>query len=172
MRKFTKLFEARDQAGSATDIPRLVLPFESRRKSRQLVKLENGEEVGLLLPPGTILGDGDVIESEDGSKLKIEAAKEELMMVTAPDPFLLLRAGYHLGNRHASIELRPDRILLPVDLVLKEMLLGLGVTVGLVTEKFTPETGAYGGGHKHGHDETFQEDYALAQRVFHDREEK
>jgi hypothetical protein len=52
------------------------------------------------------------------------------------------------------------------------MLIGLGVTVSLVTEKFAPETGAYGGGHKHGHDETFEDDYALAQRVFHDHEEK
>lgn len=172
MRKFTKLLTVADQVALAADTPRLVLPFDSRRKSRQLVKLERGEEVGLLLPPGTVLCDGDVIESEDGSKLKIQAAKEELMMVTASDPFLLLRAGYHLGNRHASIELRPDRILLPVDPVLKEMLIGLGVTVSLVTEKFTPETGAYGGGHKHGHDETFEDDYALAQRVFHDHEEK
>ena len=171
MRKFTKLLAATDEIALLADIPHLVLPFDARRKSRQLVKLDTGEEVGLLLPPGTVLGDGDVIETEDGSKLKIQAAKEELMMVTALDPFLLLRAGYHLGNRHAAIELRPDRILLPVDPVLLEMLVGLGVTVSRVTEKFTPETGAYGGGHKHGHEETFAEDYALAQRVFHDHEE-
>jgi urease accessory protein len=38
----------------------------------------------------------------------------------------------------------------------------------MVSEQFTPETGAYGGGHKHGHDETFAEDYAAAQRVFHE----
>jgi urease accessory protein len=168
MRKYTKLLASTDKVALEADIPRLVLPFDSRRKSRQLVKLESGEEVGLLLPPGTVLRDGDVIESEDGSNLKIQAAKEELLVVTAPDPFLLLRAGYHLGNRHAVVELRPDRILLPVDPVLKDMLIRLGVTVSLVTEKFTPETGAYGGGHKHGHDETFEEDYALAQRVFHD----
>ena len=34
------------------------------------------------------------------------------------------------------------------------------------SQPFQPETGAYGGGHKHGHDETFSEDYALAQKVF------
>jgi len=90
------------------------------------------------------------------------------MSVTAPDAFQLLRAAYHLGNRHAAIQLQPDRILLPVDPVLKEMLLGLGLIVTIVSEQFTPETGAYGGGHKHGHDETFAEDYAAAQRVFHE----
>ena len=170
MRKFTKLLADAEKNRFATDIPGLVLPFDSRRKSRQLVRLETGEEAGLMLPPGTVLSDGDIIESEDGSQLRIQAAKEDLMLVTASDPFLLLRAGYHLGNRHVSIELQPDRILLPVDPVLQEMLTRLGVTVSLVTDKFTPETGAYGGGHKHGHDETFTEDYALAQRVFHEHE--
>jgi urease accessory protein len=34
---------------------------------------------------------------------------------------------------------------------------------------FEPEHGAYGGGHKHGHDETFAEDYAVAQSVFDSR---
>jgi urease accessory protein len=133
-----------------------------------LVRLDSGEEIGLLLPPGTVLHDGDVIESEDGSQFKIQAAEEGLMMVTASDYLSLLRGAYHLGNRHTSIELRPDRMLLQADSVLKEMLLGLGLTVTFVTEKFTPETGAYGGGHKHGHDETFAEDYAAAQRLFHD----
>ena len=168
MRRFTKVLANTDTTDPATDIPSLVLPFDSRKKSRQLVKLEGGEEIGLLLPPGTILRDGDIVESENGYQFKIQAEKEELIMVTAPDPFLLLRAAYHLGNRHTAIELQPDRILLQVDPVLKEMLLGLGLTVTLVSEKFTPETGAYRGGHKHGHDETFAEDYAAVQRVFHE----
>jgi urease accessory protein len=163
MRRFTKLVKT-----SAENIPHLVLAFDARKKSRQLVKLDSGEEIGILLPPGSILRDGDVIESEDGSLFKIQSAKEELMSVTAPDSFQLLRAAYHLGNRHAAIQLQPDRILLPVDLVLKEMIAGLGLTVTIVSEQFTPETGAYGGGHKHGHDETFAEDYAAAQRVFHE----
>ncbi|PWT85209.1 MAG: urease accessory protein UreE [Acidobacteria bacterium] len=163
MRRFTKL-----STSSAENIPPLVLAFEARKKSRQLVRLDSGEEIGILLPPGTILRDGDVIESEDGSLFKVQAAREELVSVTATDPFQLLRAAYHLGNRHAAVQLQPDRILLPIDPVLKEMLVGLGLTVAIVSEQFTPETGAYGGGHKHGHDETFAEDYAAAQRVFHE----
>jgi len=163
MRRFTKLIET-----PAENIPHLVLAFDGRKKSRQLVRLDSGEEIGILLPPGTVLRDGDVIESEDGSRFTIQAAREDLMSVAAADSFQLLRAAYHLGNRHAAVQLQPDRILLPIDPVLKEMLLGLGLTVAIVSEQFTPETGAYGGGHKHGHDETFAEDYAAAQRVFHE----
>jgi urease accessory protein len=163
MRRFTKL-----STSTAENVPHLVLAFDARKKSRQLVRLDSGEEIGILLPPGTILRDGDVIESEDRSLFKIEAAREGLMMVTATDSLQLLRASYHLGNRHVAIQLQPDRILLQVDSVLKEMLVGLGLTVTIVSEQFTPETGAYGGGHKHGHDETFAEDHAAAQRVFHE----
>jgi urease accessory protein len=163
MRRFTKL-----STSTAENVPHLVLAFDARKKSRQLVRLDSGEEIGILLPPGTILRDGDVIESEDRSLFQIKAAREALMMVTTTDSFQLLRAAYHLGNRHVAIQLQPDRILLQVDSVLKEMLVGLGLTVTIVSEQFTPETGAYGGGHKHGHDETFAEDYAAAQRVFHE----
>jgi urease accessory protein len=163
MRRFTKL-----STSPAENVPHLVLAFDARKKSRQLVRLDSGEEIGILLPPGTILRDGDVIESEDRSLFQIEAAREALMMVTTTDSFQLLRAAYHLGNRHVAIQIQPDRILLQVDSVLKEMLVGLGLTVTIASEQFTPETGAYGGGHKHGHDETFAEDYVAAQRVFHE----
>jgi urease accessory protein len=163
MRRFTKL-----SSSPAENVPDLVLAFDARKKSRQLVRLDSGEEIGILLPPGTVLRDGDVIESEDRSLFQIKAAREALMMVTTTDPFQLLRAAYHLGNRHVAIQLEPGRILLQVDSVLKEMLVGLGLTVTIVSEQFTPETGAYGGGHKHGHDETFAEDHAAAQRVFHE----
>jgi urease accessory protein len=164
--KFTRLVHREEKDSEA--IPVLVLPFELRRKSRQVVRLETGEELGLLLPPGTVLQTGDVVESDDGSRFRIEAAKEELMSVTASDPFLILRAAYHLGNRHTAVQIEANRLLLAFDPVLREMLVGLGATVTVTCEPFTPEPGAYGGGHKHGHDETLAEDQALAHRLFHE----
>lgn len=48
------------------------------------------------------------------------------------------------------------------------MLVQLGVAVKEEFAPFQPERGAYGGGHKHGHDETFAEDHALANQLFHE----
>lgn len=166
MRKFTTLHIPKES--DSKDLPCLHLPFDLRRKSRQIVRLENGEEVGLMLPPGTALSDGDILQSEDGSEIRIAAANEQLMVVTAPDRLLLLRAAYHLGNRHTVVQIEAERLLLLRDPVLKEMLLGLGAQITDTTEPFNPELGAYGGGHKHGHDETFAEDQAMAHRVFHE----
>jgi urease accessory protein len=42
-----------------------------------------------------------------------------------------------------------------------------GVTTERYRAVFEPDIGAYGGGHRHGHDESFQEDYALAQHAYH-----
>src|SRR5205823_7969870 len=80
-----------------------------------------------------------------------------------------MRASYHLGNRHTPVELGENYLKLEVDPVLKEMLLQLGLTVREENAPFQPEPGAYGGGHRHGHNETFAHDYERAQQVFDER---
>ena len=48
------------------------------------------------------------------------------------------------------------------------MLLQLGVTLREDYLPFQPEAGAYGGGHRHGHDSAFAEKYARAQQLFYE----
>jgi urease accessory protein len=153
--------------------PTLTLAFDERRRSRLAVTLDNGEEVALLLPRGTVLHDGDVLVADDGALVRVVAAQEAVLYVRAPDALTLTRAAYHLGNRHTPVEVGADHLKLEYDPVLADMLTRIGATVEQMSLPFQPETGAYGGGHKHGHDETFAEDYALAQQVFgaHDENE-
>ncbi|CAG4888074.1 urease accessory protein UreE [Paraburkholderia saeva] len=146
--------------------PTLTLAFDARCKSRLAATLDNGEEVALLMPRGTVLRDGDVVVAQDGALVRVVAAAEAVLYVRAPDRVTLTRAAYHLGNRHTPVEIGDDFLKLEFDPVLADMLKRLGATVEQVSMPFQPETGAYGGGHKHGHDETFAEDYAIAQQVF------
>jgi urease accessory protein len=146
--------------------PTLTLAFDERRKSRLAATLDNGEEVALLLPRGTVLRDGDVLVADDGALVRVVAAAEAVLVVRAKEPLTLTRAAYHLGNRHTPVEVGGDYLKLEYDPVLADMLKRIGATVDQVSMPFQPESGAYGGGHKHGHDETFAEDYALAQQVF------
>jgi urease accessory protein len=113
-----------------------------------------------------VLRDGDVLVAQDGALVRIIAAAEEVLYVRAPDRLTLTRAAYHLGNRHTPVEIGDDFLKLEYDPVLADMLKRLGASVDQVSMPFQPETGAYGGGHKHGHDETFAEDYAIAQQVY------
>ena len=144
----------------------LTLPYEARCKSRLAAHLDDGEAVALLMPRGTVLAEGDVLVADDGALVRVVAACESLMRVTASSAAQLMRAAYHLGNRHTPVELGDGYLQLEVDTVLRDMLLGIGMRVEVVDAPFHPEAGAYGGGHKHGHDETFAEDYALAQKVY------
>lgn len=146
--------------------PTLTLAFDDRRKSRLAATLDNGEEIALLLPRGTVLRDGDVLVADDGALVRVVAAPEAVLVVRAKDALTLTRAAYHLGNRHTPVEVGADYLKLEYDPVLADMLKRIGASVDQVTMPFQPESGAYGGGHKHGHDETFAEDYALAQQVF------
>jgi urease accessory protein len=70
-------------------------------------------------------------------------------------PFDLLRAAYHLGNRHVQLELKPDHLKLEPDHVLAELLRHMHLIVSEADEPFEPESGAYAaaapGGHGHGH---------------------
>jgi urease accessory protein len=147
-------------------LPKLILPFDVRRKSRFRATLTNGSEVAVFLPRGSVLRDGDLLQGEDGTLIKVESAPEKVLLVTAETPHALMRAAYHLGNRHTPVELGENFLKLETDPVLQEMLVQLGVTVREECSPFEPESGAYGGGHRHGHDETFSEDYRLAHQVF------
>ncbi|MEO8136176.1 MAG: urease accessory protein UreE [Betaproteobacteria bacterium] len=143
----------------------LTLPFELRRRSRLLVRLDDGEEAGLFLERGTVLRDGDELAAADGRIVRVVAAPERVYRVGATPGCTLARAAYHLGNRHVSIELGAQELKLECDPVLRGMLLQLGATVVEAVLPFQPEPGAYGGGHRHD-DGDHVEEYGLAQSVY------
>lgn len=140
-------------SGGGDHDDRLILPFERRRKSRMRVQLESGVESALFMERGTILRDGDRLRASDGRVVLVVAAEEPVMVVTADSPHQLMRAVYHLGNRHVSLQIEEHCLKLEQDHVLQEMLQGLGVTVTCLNAPFEPEAGAYGGGHRHHHDD-------------------
>lgn len=114
-----------------------------RRKTRQRVTTVSGAEAALLLPRGTVLRDGNVVEAEDGSRAGIVAAGEALSEVRCAEELLLIRAAFHLGNRHVEIMLADGGIRYPADKVLDDMLRGLGLVPRQILGPFEPEPGAY-----------------------------
>lgn len=147
----------------------LRLPFESRCRSRLAVRLQDGREAVVMMARGTVLRHHDLLQATDGTLVRVEAEPEAVLRVSASTPLELLRAAYHLGNRHVRVEVQSTRLQLEPDPVLHDMLVALGVTVETLMAPFEPEAGAYGGGHRHGHDESFAEDYALAQAAYASR---
>lgn len=136
-----------DQAQAA---PRLRLTYQERVRSRLAAVLPSGEAVAILLPRGSVLRDGAVLAGDGGERLIVEAVAEPLTRVTATTALSLLRAVYHLANRHVPVQLGADHAVLERDPVLERMLVGLGARIEQIEAPFDPEAGAYGG-HGHGH---------------------
>ena len=129
---------------------RAHLEFESRSKSRLLLKLDNGEEAALVGERGRVLRGGDTATLEDGRSVEIIAADEPLMQAESHDRLLITRAAYHLGNRHVAVQLMEGALRFLSDHVLAEMVRGLGLSVTALVAPFEPEGGAYGHSHAHG----------------------
>jgi urease accessory protein len=137
----------------------IELDWDVRQKSRFDATDSLGRQLGVFLPRGTLVRGGDVLVAEDGSMVRVIAAPQAVLRITActshGSPFDLTRAAYHLGNRHVPIELKPDHLKIEPDHVLADMLRSMHLIVNAVEEAFEPEGGAYssgGHGHDHGHD--------------------
>ena len=141
--------------------PIVSLDWDVRQKSRFQVEDSAGRVLSVFLQRGHVVRGGDVLVADDGSLVRVEAAPQTLLRITActehGSPFDLTRAAYHLGNRHVPIELKPDHLKIEPDSVLAEMLRSMHLIVNTVDEAFEPEGGAYGShhggsGHSHGDD--------------------
>ncbi len=139
------------------------LDWDVRQKSRFDCTDSQGRTLGVFLPRGTAVRGGDVLVAEDGSLVRVIAAPQPVLVITActehGSAFDLTRAAYHLGNRHVPIELRPDHLKIEPDHVLADMLRSMHLIVREAREAFEPEGGAYGGGHAHGHGHSHDHDH-------------
>ena len=136
----------------------IELDWDTRQKSRFDGADSLGRQLGIFLPRGTLVRGGDVLVAEDGSMVKVIAAPQTVLRITActahGSPFDLTRAAYHLGNRHVPIELKPDHLKIELDHVLADLLRAMHLIVNEVSEAFEPEGGAYSAGaHAHAHAE-------------------
>ncbi len=149
-RESMKIYTQRiEHLPEGSEFETVELTFDTRQKSRFRATLKTGTDIGADLPRTGILRSGSYIATEHGDILKVDAKAERLMQVTAPTEFDLLKAAYHLGNRHVPLMLTPTALYFEPDHVLAEMVEGLGLTVNEVEHPFEPESGAYA---QHAHD--------------------
>ncbi len=139
--------------------PSVMIDWDTRQKSRFEATDSLGRALGVFLPRGSVVRGGDVLVAEDGSLIRVEAAPQPVLRITtapsANSHWALMRAAYHLGNRHVPIELQADHLKIEPDHVLAELMRQMGMEVQEVQAAFEPEAGAYGYsallGHDHGH---------------------
>jgi urease accessory protein len=147
MEQFTSLLAATEPGEPSVT---LSLAHDQRRRAKLRVVLPDGSAVGLSLPRGLALKDGDRLRADaSGALARVRAAQEHVSVVATSDPWLLARAAYHLGNRHVVLCVEPGRLSYPHDHVLDGMCRELGLAVSAELRPFEPEAGGYAD-HSHG----------------------
>ncbi len=158
MLRLVDLLESHAPRGAVEGARSLFLTCEQRLKTRHRAKLSDGTDAVVMLPRGSVVRPGTRLVADSGEIVEVIAVSEPVYLVEAradsADPaFDLLRAAYHLGNRHVAVELGVSFLKLERDPVLRDLLLRLNLNVVSTFEAFDPEPGAYGGGHRHDTDD-------------------
>jgi urease accessory protein len=135
--------DAADLAGLERDA--LVLTAEERRWGRRRVTTRSGRELALALPTGSTLAPGDVLQLGPTWYVVVEAAPEPVLAVTPRSRAEALRVAFEVGNRHFTLALDGDRLLVPDDPAMAQLLSRLGVAWERGRTPFMP----IGAGHRH-----------------------
>lgn len=140
------------------------LDHDLRTRRRMVFTTVSGAPILLDLQRPAHLRDGDGLKLEDGAIVRVDAAAEALIEITAPSVAALVRIAWHLGNRHLPTQLLPGpdggTLRIRQDHVIAEMAEGLGGVCEPIMAPFDPEGGAYAkrdgeailaGHHHHAH---------------------
>ena len=134
-----------DLTGLERDV--LVLTAEERRWGRRRVATRAGRSLALALPTGSVLTPGDVIHVGPGWYVTVEAAPEPVLAVTPRGHQEAIRIAFEVGNRHFTLAIDDERLLVPDDPAMDQLLTRLGVAFARVEAVFVP----IGMGHRHDH---------------------
>ena len=125
----------------------LVLTAEERRWGRRRVTTRAGRTLALALPTGSALTPGEVLHVGPGFYVVVEAAAEPVLAVTPRSREEALRVAFEVGNRHFTLALDGERLLVPDDPAMDQLLSRLGVAFERARRVFVP----VGAGHRHDH---------------------
>ena len=123
---------------------KLTLNSDQRRILRGQRVSDCNQVIILQLPRKGNLKDGDILlTNESNFYVKIIAQKENLIEISSKSEIELIKAAYHLGNRHVEVEICRDTLLTKSDYVIVDMLNNFDVDIANTNKKFFPETGAH-----------------------------
>ncbi len=128
----------------------VTLAFDDRHRRRLTLTDDAGAPFLLDFDRPRLLGDGDGLVLAEGGIIAVRAAAEPVADARASNAAALARLAWHIGNRHAPVQVLDEGALrIRDDAVLVTMLEGLGAQIRRHVAPFAPEGGAYAATHRH-----------------------
>jgi urease accessory protein len=103
------------------------LGWEERRWNRRRLVTTGGREVALALPTGSVLEPGAIIAVEAEWYLVVDSRPEPLLAIYPESPDQAVRIAFDVGNRHFTLAVEDDALLVPDDLAMEQLAIRLGV---------------------------------------------
>jgi len=150
MPRATRVLAAADRRDRAV-VDTVILDYAQRSAQKSTVTGVKGGVFEIDLAQPARLRTDDLLLLEDGGLVEVVAAPEPLIEARAADVAALARLAWHLGDRHVSVQVLPNRIRARRDEAIEALLKSLGAKVMLIEAPFEPEGGAYESSHAHGH---------------------
>jgi urease accessory protein len=151
MPRATRVLAAADREGRPV-VDTVILDYAQRGARKIVVTGVKGGAFEVDLHEPRRLRTDDLLLLDDGSLVEVVAAPEPLIEARAADLAALARLAWHLGDRHVSVQLLPNRLRTRRDETIEALLKSLGAKVTLIDAPFEPEGGAYAASPEHGHD--------------------
>jgi len=127
-------------------IETITLPSADLAKHRQRAKTDAGREVGISLPHGATLKDGDVLYADERLAIVVRQAEEDLLILHPRTPEEFGRIGYQVGNLHRAAMIGADGIAVLYDKAIEALAQRHHVPCERAPGKFVP---AQNQGHSH-----------------------
>jgi urease accessory protein len=140
-------FPPRPSAEALAGLERDVLAarWEERRWTRRRARTAKGRELALALPTGTVLEPGSLLVVGPDFYVVVEAEPEPVLAVRPRDAREAIGVAFEVGNRHFPLALDGERLLVPDDTAMRQLLERLGVAFENTEAVFSP----LGAGHRH-----------------------
>ena len=129
----------------------ISLDFDARFKRKIKLVSDSGYEFFLSLAKATELPVNGTLILKSKKKIKVLAAKEALMRIETENTIDLMKAIWHIGNRHLNCAISSEAVILREDRVMAAMFKKLNCKVSYFQDSFTPLSGAYGVGRTFTH---------------------
>jgi urease accessory protein len=130
----------------------VILDAEDRHRRRVVLTGQKGTAFLLDLESPATLRDGDGVVLDDGSVVAVKGMPEPVIEIGGKSKFDVLRFAWHIGNRHAGLQIAGDKLRIRRDHVLEEMLCQMGANLTPIEAPFDPEPSSHldHGPHEHG----------------------
>jgi urease accessory protein len=134
------------QALAGRERDALSATWEERRWTRRRARTRGGRELALALPTGSVLAPGMLLIVGPDFYVEVEAVAEPVIAVAPLDRDEAVRVAFDVGNRHFPMALDGERLLVPDDSAMAQLLERLAVPWQRTHAVFQP----IGAGHSHG----------------------